>query len=611
MNNKTQRVILGYRHLNYHRTLEVADFAHKIITGEGYGSLVVSYKPRESQEQKEQRIHITQNRTSSVEEKTSGFLSRVFRADKLKFKLDHSNKNALGSITDKTKNFGPDGQPLIVWAEETALYYNRLDPNSFYWVKHSREDNIDYFEPVIFSSDEVADYELKKGVINYCVISTSDVVSYIDGNREKAKEIELYYYFGSEGLELTIQFDEEVLKSSDYYSNFSDEQGNLPQLEKVGTKTYFTILEPYEGYKIPVSRMGYKYDPKTEQNSYVTYFDGAVPLFQQLANIGSEYDLSLALHTFLQKIQYYTPCKYQHENHSICKGGKLSPSGGVCPSCNGSGMDIHTSSQDVILLQLPDDNSAIKISPKDLAHYVDIPFNIVEHQERVVKEYTPQITETIFGVDLSHQPNGMATATQINNFDSYAQDKLYEFTKAPKRLYTFTIECIADILGFSDGLENELEYSNEYNLESVKYLLEELKLAKDAGASPEIIEAIEAKIVNKQNRTDSAYMSIYNAMRKFLPFAGIEPTLREQIILQLPFSDLQKSLYLNFKQITEEILEAHSEFIALDYNRQWQIVQEFSKKFADRLVNSNSPRTMRETLIEEAEEENLETDIDG
>ena len=75
MNNKLKQVIKGYKHKYYQYTVELSHFYDQIVTGTGYGELIVNYKPRETDKQKEQRVRITQNRTKSIAGKIEGFLS--------------------------------------------------------------------------------------------------------------------------------------------------------------------------------------------------------------------------------------------------------------------------------------------------------------------------------------------------------------------------------------------------------------------------------------------------------------------------------------------------------------------------------------------------------
>ena len=606
MEKKLKKVIEGYCHKYYYHVCELAHFYNQIVTGEGYGELIVNYKPRETEQQKIQRVEITQNRTKSIAGKIEGFFKRVFRADKLAMDINIQNENESAEMGQILANYGHDGESLINWCEETALFFNNVDPNAFYWVQHTRIDDVDYFNPYVFKSDEVKDYKINKGEVVYCCTNLTESVDYIKDKQQYQKVINIYYYFDSKGIETAIEIDNDVLNYSNFYDQFTDEEGNfVGEVETINERTYLVMFEESETGKIPVTRFGYSHDKETNKKTYVSFWDSATEEYKQLVNRGSEYDLSLTLHAFLQKIQYYTPCDYQDESHSICSGGVMHPSGKTCPSCSGSGKKVHTSSQDVIEVQLPSEDAEnnVTITPKDFVFYVDIPFDIVKQQKEDVDAYTPKITEAVFGVDISHQQSAMATATQITNYYDTAQDAMYEFTKSPQKMFYFTIDFISATLGV-DEVETKLLYTNEYDLESEEYLINLLKMSKEAGASPEVIENINKRIVIKQNRTDSSYMSVYNAMRKFEPFSNIQPDLKANIILSLPDSSLQKALLLNFKEITEDIVANEPAFLLLDYNQQKAIVEAKAQEFSNKAISDNS--VSRITEFNNIDEEEIE-----
>ena len=73
------------------------------------------------------------------------------------------NENESAEMGQILANYGHDGESLINWCEETALFFNNIDPNAFYWVQHTRIDDVDYFNPYVFKSDEVKDYKISKG----------------------------------------------------------------------------------------------------------------------------------------------------------------------------------------------------------------------------------------------------------------------------------------------------------------------------------------------------------------------------------------------------------------------------------------------------------------
>lgn len=601
MNEKVIQVIKGHRHKNYDRTIQIADFAKKIVTGVGYGELIVGYKSRETGEMVKQRIHITQNRTTSIEEKTSGFLRQAFRKDKLKFKTFHKDGSALERVASHTVRFGKDGQTAIEYCEQSALFYARIDPNAFYWVRHVKNTQEEYFEPIIFESKQVLDFKIRKGAVNFAVTEDHETVTYIKEEAKKKvqqqKNIKIFYYFGKGTIETSIEWDKDVATGSNHYEQFSDEvMQNKTDIDGV---TYITISEPYDSKVMPISRIGYKYDLQTNREVYVTYFDGAVSQFMQLVKIGSEYDLSLTLHAFLQKVGYYVPCDHA-VGASRCVNGIMQPEESTCQMCHGTGQKVATTSQESIMIKFPDVNDTHSISPKDLVWYIQLPIDIVRLQKEIVAEIEPEITKTIYGVDMGKDlsSNGARTAEEVRGFNDKAQDAIYDFTKSPKRMYLHTMEVITSTLAI-EGFKTELEYSPEYDLQSEASLLADLKRANEADASSEIINNIKDRIVNKQNRADTTLMRIYKAMRQFEPFAGVPQATKDQLLLNLPNSDLQKATYFNFSQITERIMEDAGTFLEKDRNGQQAEIDKLAKEYSDMMVKSESVLAMRDLLMDD------------
>lgn len=597
MNKKTIDVIQGFTHKDYHHTVDLAHFYRQIVTGEDYAELIVNYKPRETDEQKEQRIRITQNRTKSISGKIEGFFKRTFRADKIKFEITHDNEAAQDSIISHTVNYGDDGQSLLNWSEETALFYNNIDPNAFYWVRHSVVDGEDKFSPFIFPSESVKDYSIKHGKVLWAVMELCEVVRFAGGE----KSISILYSFNKDSLEVSIELDKDLLDGSTFYEQFMDEEGQfIGEQTDIGDKSYLVLTEDNNSGVVPLSRVGYSHDYKTDKRTYVSFWDGATEEYRQLVNRGSEYDLSLTLHAFLQKISYYTPCDFQDEKMHRCEGGKLQPSGHNCPSCSGTGKKVHTSSQDVIEIQLPSpDGEPVNISPRDLVHYVELPTAILEQQKADVKEFSPKITESVFGVDISHQ-QANATATQVRNYYDTAQDVLFDFTKAPRRLFLFTVEVMSAILEI-ENVGAELLYTNRYDLESEAFLIDLLKEAKAAGAGTSVIENIMDRLAVKQNRSDSTSMNVFKELRKFMPFSQVEKEIKTPYVLGLPDSSLQKALFINFKEIAIDIANTEPTFLTMSYDGQKAVVDKKAQEYANKAVQDNSVRGIANISLSEVD----------
>lgn len=600
MDNRVRKVINGYVHRDYERVTSLARDYARIALGKQQAALLARFESRENPEQFEERVLISQNRTQAPFGKISGFMRRVYRPDKLKYAfIDERQPNNVDDIVTYTKKYGDDGESLLGWTEQAALHYNALDPNSIAWNRHSIIDGKFNFEPVVFSSEEIKDFKVVKGVIDYAIMLRSDSFSYVEKTDVMTtKVIQYYYYFTKEGLTLAVEFIADVANKTDYYDQFATDGELTPVKEK--DKMFIVKEYPNEYEGVAVSRVGYKLDDETKGRTYISYWHSSLELFKQLVNAGSEYDLLLKLHIFLQKIQYYDKCDHQ-EGSEVCKGGKMHPTGRVCNVCHGTGMQIAKSSQDVILLKMPDDETQGTIlKPSDLVHYVDIPTKIVEIYKGIVDESPHLICEAVFGVDISQIPNNQnATATENRNAYDTAQDTLHEFTKSPVKLFKFITNDIAKTVGYED-LKGELVYPNEYDLESEYELLTKLKLAKDAAASPEVVERLNERIFIKQNRTESNAMLIYNEMRKFQPFGSLGKELRMLIIQNLPDSSLQKALALNFKEITDAIIAKESDtFKMAKYDGKKAIVDRYAKVYADAAVKANSIKTMDLLDLEE------------
>jgi hypothetical protein len=195
MDKKVIAAIGGKTHPYYEKVVQGAIFAKKIVTGEDYGSLIYNYRPRESDEQKEQRREITHVRTKSIAGKVTGFFEHVTREDKLVLSVSHeASEEKANQLSKHLDIYGNNGESAIKWVERAANFYNDIDSNVFYWVKESvNKDGEQEFEPFIFTSEQVLDYSIKKGLVEWLVVKLVDNASYMDGEILKAVAIDYYY----------------------------------------------------------------------------------------------------------------------------------------------------------------------------------------------------------------------------------------------------------------------------------------------------------------------------------------------------------------------------------------------------------------------------------
>ena len=592
MDERLKRVISGYTHQDYTHVVEYAKFCKQIATGEGYGQLVVNYKNRESDAQKEQRVKITQVRTKHVINAVVGSFEQAYRHEKLKLEVLHDDDSKRTDVISHLPKYGNDGEGVLAWVEQAALYYNTTDPNAFYWVKEKIKDEVSSFSPYMFSSAEVKDFNIYKGDVEWAVCQLAHTVSFYNDETKlnSSKTIDIFYYFNDNELHTVIEINNDIVKYSEFYDQFINAMGEAPPQEKHNNKSYLIIESKDELKYNPINRVGYNLDPITNGRTYVSLWDDGSELCKILVNDGSVFDVSKALHGFPKAIQYYTPCNFQDTKTSrICKGGTMYPGGEKCLSCHGTGKDVHISEQDVVLIRIPTEEQPYVVSPKDLIAYADQPFQFMEMQKKLVDEASGNIEAAVFGVQLSNNPNVADTATAVINYFDKAQNAIYKFTKSPSKMYKFTIRSFADYLDYDD-VSTDILYTNKYNLESEEYLLDLLKKAIDAQAPPEVLESLYKRLALKQNRSGDSTASVYEVMRKFTPFAGLDKELKAQLVLSLPFSDIQRALLVNFTEITGSIISKHPTFLMDTYDAQKALVNKLAKEYADASVKSNSVR---------------------
>src|SRR5690625_4934309 len=89
---------------------------------------------------------------------------------------------------------------------------------------------------------------------------------------------------------------------------------------------------------------GYIEDPENKETIKLSPLHVAEQGFKRLINHSATYDVSIACHGFLQKFIYAKSCDYSMEDDGVtmnCLDGMIGEK--ACPSCKGSGMQVHAS----------------------------------------------------------------------------------------------------------------------------------------------------------------------------------------------------------------------------------------------------------------------------
>jgi hypothetical protein len=328
--------------------------------------------------------------------------------------------------------------------------------------------------------------------------------------------------------------------------------------------------------------MGVFLDPKTKNTTYVTPLEPAEPILKDLINIKSEADLTRALHTFLQKLSYAPRCRYTDDQGDYCEGGHLSD-GSICPSCKGTGVEVHGSTQDVILIKLPDSMDDF-VPLKDLVHYVNLPEWLPKWQDEKLDKALKMVSKAVFNTEVFDVPQFNETATSAIIEWEKIYLKLEPYAQKYSEVLKHILSVIAQYIEKFEGLEVIHAFPKDFKMKSIGELMLEYKTAKESGAPNSVLEAIEHDILRKQNANDPEKVSSLSAQNSFLPFKDKAIDEVVYILSQRDNLDRDKILYENFDRIFFEIhKELENPFHLLTYERQREVVEAKIAEIAEQI----------------------------
>lgn len=550
----------GYRHKHYHRTVDLAEIYEKIVTTHNQESLVISYHPSESTEQKKQRIEIYKSETPSVVHQVMTQFDYVKGAPRIVDSIDFSGGGvspAQQEAINLAVSFFYGKQTLQQYLEEKQRHYSQLDPNAWLIVNVINGKP----HPATVCAENALDFVVIGGITEYLIVLST----------EKTSNGELKNYFGYQKGERIVALDADI---------------NNPALKMMDNALYATFTIDEKQYKIyksvddtdetPAIRFGYAPDDTTNGQTFVGIFDPVKEKMKDLINQKSEYDLSLNLHVFLKKYAFVDPCDYSPENqpHVRCKGGRLYPTGGDCPSCRGSGVKLHASSQDVVLVKKPQEGEPLQLKLSEQVYYVTMPFEIVEHQAKRIDSLKKEIPKFIFGVDLESRSSGIKTATEITNFFDSVYMTISSFAEKISQNFKFCVISTAQLMGIKGKIVVDHRYPTTFKMETLAELTTILDQIMKSGANSEISWGIEQRIMELQNKDNPNAIKLQKIKRIFMPFKNLANSERIAAIAELPFDHKYRVLHTFSDIIFARIIDKRPNFILLSTKDQQSIIDE-------------------------------------
>jgi len=593
-------------HSKYNQWADDAKFWRGIVSGKGLDDLIVSYKMRESEEQKEQRIRLTEPPTPEAANRTLSHYSRLQSTDKRGVKITYKKEGEAKAVLTERLNKFSGGRSLEDFLFETFAPQVATDPHSFLLVlfdgpRDSRGDFIEkpYPRPEIIPTEQVWNLKAVNGVYEWLLRRVN--------HTGKAKAITEEYVKNGYGSPVLMSSNEgKDITWIEYTLYFAGYTQTLTQITEANPVTVLNknqeIVEVMNKEKKPVQwllttfttqqtrppfiQYGFDRDP-IDRDSFLSVLHPAKSEFKNLINRASEYALTLALHTFLQKYQYVDDCKFTAPGQGKCSHGTMSATNETCPKCKGSGRDIVATVQDVVTIKYPEDGERL-MPLSNMIYYPTLPFEIVNHLKMEVDEKPDKIERAMWGVLLGENTDVAKTAREITKKYDSVYNVLTRAGQHWANMYEWCVWLVAEYAEIAEALDMvEYNFPADYEMEDILELLLALKHAKDAGAGAAVEDYIRSRILKKQSKDDPGMLAWEEAQNNHRPFRTKTETDRAMVLSELPETDYSRVLWTFFDEIFAEIRFENGDFPQRPFmggtGSQKEIVQAKVKEFQGRL----------------------------
>jgi hypothetical protein len=545
-------------HKHYKRTTELAKLYRQIMTGEDQDELIISYKVRETTEQKTQRVKLYNSRTAYVANKVVSQYKEVERTDNIVDNIWYENdgdntKNLLKELNDRLSHYSGT-KDVKRYLHDAVRRLNFFDPNAWIVTEFRYKDPKEkpYPYPIEIYSNNAVMYEKDFGVTQYLVGKWPIKVTEAEGyETKKERDGSKYTIYGAEVAYTFTEAGEKgkamIMPGAEYITIEVDKKAILFIVERFETK----FME------VPAIQVGYKSDPNTDWQTFVSPLEPAMHIIRDLINTKSEYDLHKALHGFAQKFVFADKCTFRAQISNgpadICDNGILRHSQAQCPACKGTGKQIHTTVQDMVVVKKPEDGEGTFVKLAEMVHYVEIPQHIIEMHKQDLKDLENDVSLAIFNANVFDRAEVAVTATEKRLNMQSVYNELADFAECWAEIYVKNVKLSANVIDGLMGLIVECSIPKDYRMESVVEILSNRKLAIESGAPYDIINTFDMSVLMKQNQDNKIYIDQIKAQEQFRPFRDKAKEEIIYIMTSLSEYDPDKILYMFFDKIFTKI----------------------------------------------------------
>lgn len=526
----------GILHEDYVRVTELADKYYKMKTGDGIEELLQRITTRTTDEEWEQVKRIYRSIIPSTLGSTKLPFQKAVRKqpDVRTIEFPSNTETKKSELEEYIATYWGD-KSLEEYLEYAFIDYNYIDPNAFLITEFDpfdpRTEKASPY-PFVADSTQCIMFEYKNEILEYLVVKLP--IKYDDNGLQR------------DGSKYTMYLGMDTIVFSQV-SGVNPPPGSVEVVE-LKYKYYAVYYYEPKNEKVPAIRFGYKRDEVTKGRTFVSVFHDVAGFLEKTIKIDSELDLSTAMVAFPQRFAYVSAC-----NNQGCNKGRMLDDT-ECPVCHGTGIQpFHKSTADIVTFALPRNaDPAQMLDLNNLLVYKQPPIELLTFQKEYLEYLKTTAYELMFNVDRFTRSQVSVTATEAIQGQENLNDTLLPFVRQYSAIYEFVVRDIATFIDLPD-VEITHKFPYDLKMKGLIELMNDLKISKEANASPATIAAIEDdinEILYFDRPDDLKRMKVKN---KVNPFRGYSNENIRFIISQGNTTLYNRTLWENQESIFQEL----------------------------------------------------------
>jgi hypothetical protein len=470
--------------------------------------------------------------------------------------------------------FGEKG--LFPYIFERVRYWNIYDPNCFTVVDfapfdHTKTKARPY--PLEVTAEHAIDFKYDQADLLYLAYLQSEKKAVKIGGEQEVKRLTMYRPLQTVVLqELT---DDEIAALPIKPAKGTTFEGGVQDgdLARPDVKVYQALIPiPHRCEKTPAARTGYIPNPKDNGGTKLSVFHAGLSYAKKLLKINEELDNACSLLAHPIRFRAVERC-----GGTGCIGGRLSSDNSVCQVCHGTGKKLSpTTASEELELELPDRPEEM-LDPNKLMGYIHFPPEAGQFLVDQWDKFQEKAVRAVFNSELTTKNEVAQTARYHIISQEGVYDALWPYSNHISDFCAALSRIIAAFTNYPGGEAYPLIPSN-LRFETVDDLFNELKAARDSGASPAACALINTRIMEILLQDDPEGLKRFRVEDYFDPFRGMSEAQALSAMASPMVPEADKVYYQNRARILSALVEKNQRFYDLERMKQRGMIDEAVKE---------------------------------